>query len=113
MTDLEMGFLSMIGANVAGIWNALSQIVIFGMSFTTILVSALAISTVLPFFLKFLSSGSGFILSGSDSVYVYSRSSDNAKRIQRAGQRASAARAVYVSRVGAKKLHKKYEKDGN
>ena len=100
----------MIGSTVAGIWNALSKIVIFGMPFNVALVSALAISTVLPFFLKFLSSGSGFIVSGSDGIrQAYSRISDDAK----AKRDANLAKVASQSRKGAAMLRKQYKEDGN
>ena len=90
MTDFEFGFLSIIGNMVNGIWNALSKIVIFGMPFNVALVSALAISTILPFFLHFLSSGTGHVLSGSKSMYErYSRQIDlnNAQQRKRNARR--------------------------
>ena len=77
MTDLELGFLSVIGSFVSGLWSALSKITIFGMSFNMVLVSALAISTIMPFFLKFLSSGTGFVMSKERRMYEgYSRQVD-------------------------------------
>lgn len=69
MTDTELGFLNLIGYTISGIWNALSEIVIFGMPFNMVLTSALLMSTLLPFFIKFLSSGTGFVHSKAESVY--------------------------------------------
>ena len=55
MTESDFALLRFISQTVTSIWTTLSKLVIFGLPITTLMLSALAISIVMPFVLQFTS----------------------------------------------------------
>ena len=55
MTESDFALLRFIAQLITSIWDTLSELVIFGFPITTFMLSALAISIVLPFAWQFTS----------------------------------------------------------
>jgi hypothetical protein len=97
--DESFAVVALLGSWIGMLWQILGTVVVFGLPFTTILVSGLAISVIIPFLWMFTTGSVGVARSVGERGYQkHQVAMRNHERAERARQR-----EAYFARRGGKK----------
>ena len=97
--DESFAVVALLGSWIGTLWQILGTVVVFGLPFTTILVSGLAISIIIPFLWMFTTGSVGIAHAiGNHGYRGHQISLRNHERAERARQR-----EAYFARRGGKK----------